>query len=78
MASSLPMADLLPELLIRIAELVDPSDLASFRSANTELCEAVRGAAVCVLPSEEIQPAQLSRIHLIFGRATSLDLRGCT
>lgn len=49
------MADLLPEILTRIAELVEPSDLASFRSANTELCDAVRGAAVRVVPSNEIK-----------------------
>lgn len=72
------MADLLPEILTRIAKLMDPSDLASFRSASTEFSEAVRGAAVRVRPFKEIQPAQLSTIHLLFGRATTLDIRGCS
>lgn len=72
------MAELLPEILTKIAELVEPSDLASFRLANTECCEAVNGAAVRLQPSKEIQPAQLGSIHLSFSKATALDLRECS
>lgn len=77
-AAHVTLNDLQPELLIRIAELVNPSDLASLRLANRALLAAVEEAAVCVRPSIELQPAQLSRIHNLFNKATALNLCGCS
>lgn len=70
--------DLQLELLSRIAELVEPTDLARLRVANKALLAAVEDAAVSVRPAPVLLPAQLRRIHILFNKVTSLNLCGCS
>lgn len=70
--------DLPLELLTRIAELVNSTDLASLRLVSKSLLAAVQEAAVSVRPSNKVQTDQLSRLPILFNKATALNLLGCS
>lgn len=72
-----PIVELIHDILVRIAEMVEASDLGNFRLANKSFRAAAGDAAVNLCPKKSIGGAELLAVARAFCGATNLDLSEC-